>query len=83
MNHRSGDSYRKWLLMLHGLRGFLTFDEEPMCESFSQANVLIYEWILGGEIVDELYEYKNLGVLKVPSLRTLTTILKRLVVRLK
>ena len=23
-----------------------------------------HEWILGGEIVDELYEYKNLGVLK-------------------
>ena len=22
------------------------------------------EWILGGDIVDELYEYKNLGVLK-------------------
>ena len=22
------------------------------------------EWILGGDTVDELYEYKNLGVLK-------------------
>ena len=47
------------------------------CESMKSR-----EWILGGETVDELYEYKNLRkTISVPSLRTLTTTLKRLVVR--
>ena len=30
-----------------------------LCDSMKRR-----EWILGGEIVDELYEYKNLGVLR-------------------
>ena len=39
----------------------VTFGETRVvhCESMKRR-----EWILGGETVDELYEYKNLGVLK-------------------
>ena len=44
------------------------------------------EWILGGGIVDELYEYKNLGVLKKYNIGSFSSNvegnLKRLVVRL-
>ena len=37
----------------------VTSGELVHCDSMKR-----HEWILGGEIVDELYEYKNLGVLK-------------------
>ena len=41
--------------------GVVTFGETRVvhCESMKRR-----EWILGGETVDELYEYKNLGVLE-------------------
>ena len=41
--------------------GVVTFGETRVlhCDSIKRC-----EWILGGETVDELYEYRNLGVLK-------------------
>ena len=41
--------------------GVVTFGETRVvhCDSMKRC-----EWILGGEIVDELYEYQNLGALK-------------------
>ena len=41
--------------------GVVTFNETRVVHSQSMKR---REWILGGETVDELYEYKNLGVLK-------------------
>ena len=41
--------------------GVVTFDETNAVHCYSMTR---REWILGGEIVDELYEYNNLGVLK-------------------
>ena len=41
--------------------GVVTFGETRVVHCYSMKR---REWILGGEIVDELYEYKNLGVLK-------------------
>ena len=46
----------------HILSGVVTFDET---RPLHPKSVKEREWMLGDAIVNELYEYKNLGVLKI------------------
>ena len=41
--------------------GVVTFGETRVVHCYSMKR---HEWVLGGEIADELYKYKNLGILK-------------------
>ena len=45
----------------HIKSGVVTFGE---CKPVHYENMNEREWLLGDESVDELYEYKNLGVVK-------------------
>ena len=45
----------------HSKSGIVTFGESKPKHFESMKN---HEWLLGDTVVDELYEYKNLGVLK-------------------
>ena len=54
---------KKWRYEFnHSKSGVVTFGEtKPIhCKSMKER-----EWALGGDTVEELYEYKNLGVLKI------------------
>ena len=53
----------RWTYEFHTDKsGIVTFGETKRihCQSFKQRN-----WVLGNETVDERYEYKNLGVVKI------------------
>ena len=53
----------KWRYVFnHSKSGIVTFGESKPQHFESMKN---REWLLGDTIVDELYEYKNLGVLKI------------------
>ena len=54
--------YLKWRYEFNNSKsGVVTFDET---KAVHYQSMKTREWILGGNTVDELYEYENLGVLK-------------------
>ena len=56
----------------HTKSGVVTFGEsKPLHWAAMQSR----KWVLGDDNVDELYEYKNLGVLKTMSVRFLSTLM--------
>ena len=61
----------KWRYEFHNDEsGIVTFGETKRihCQSIKQRN-----WVLGNEIVDERYEYKSIGVVKITLAHSLLT----------
>ena len=61
----------KWRYQFHNDKsGVVAFGETKRihCQSFKQCN-----WVIGNETVDERYEYKNHGVVKITLAHSLPT----------